>query len=118
MDDVSAMYAAYTNGLMIDTKTFTVGVSTGEGTYLLKIEDLSKFQTWGAEKFGTSVATNPTISEFDAAWQNLKFIYPNGKASELALLNKLQNSGLLLFKGNAGLTSWQAIKKEKSCLIH
>ncbi len=118
MDDVGAMYDAYANGMMIDTKTFTIGVATAEGTYILKIDDLSAFQTWGATNFGTGALSLSTKTSFETSWTFLSGIYGNGKGSELALLSMLESSGLKLFKGDANLTKWQAIRKNLTNIIN
>jgi len=112
--DIWSMAKLYKDGNMVNPKTFTVAVVTASGTqYLLKIDDLSKFNT-----YSTSLASSSSIRILEQALESFPFaIKQTGRTpdqNEKAFIQFLQTSktGLRLFKGNTNFTEWSPKKYE------
>ena len=110
-NDIRALYGWLLNGKINNTATFTMGLVTFYGTsYLLKIDDLAKFQEFGLNH----LADEDDFATFDAELDQFYLLYTNflnpQDGGESALLRMLEDndSGLKLFKGNSNFTDWKA----------
>ncbi|MEP1307276.1 MAG: hypothetical protein ABJK11_16555 [Balneola sp.] len=111
-DDIQSLYTIFDSGGMVNPETFTYGLVTYFGTrYILKIEDISKFQS-----FGQNFLSGDEYTVFKSNFLALRNIYVpyNGEVNggEIAFLKILEqyDTGLKLFKGNSDFTDWQVRK--------
>ncbi len=103
--DLLSFCQMYSNGWMQSPSTFTAGVVTANGTqYLLKIENLTLFQTFSQNLTGTTINK---YKEFYKIMYNIKDTNTNedNEKNLLKYLDQLK-SGLKLFRGNANFTQW------------
>ena len=111
--DIFAMATIYVEDLMVNPKTFTVGVVTANGTqYILMIDDLAKFHT-----FSTSLLANQTADTYEYTYSKIYGITESrsNNANEKAFMQYIEqnNSGLKLFKGNGSFDEWKPKKVDE-----
>lgn len=94
-----------------------MGLTTHFDTsYLLKIDDLDAFLSFGQENFGSE----DDWTDFGSLWGGLRNTYIYNlqmgeiQGGKLAMAEMLDDSGLKIFEGNSNFTSWQAIKINSS----
>ena len=119
MDDVGVIYQTYKDGNIIDVNTFVAGIATQYGTYILKIENISQFSTFGENKLkpaNISTIWDDYISYISTAM--FSWGYNQKEATEYALLKAIEGSGLMLFEGNSNFSNWQAIKKNNNTVVN
>ncbi|MEO1023896.1 MAG: hypothetical protein AAFW89_15230, partial [Bacteroidota bacterium] len=110
-EDLRFLYLINRSGHMRDYKTFTSTVVTAHGTsYSLKITDLSAFISFANTHFSSDAAFTNFEHEYNVQREALFFL-PEAQKAEMALLNMIRDSGLMLFKGNSNFTNWQAIER-------
>lgn len=99
-------------------KTFTLGLVTAKGTqYLLKIDDLAKF-----DAFANRLTINKeSTHDLNTLWQKRYNMNVNNSIAdnELNFIKFLEgeNSGLKLFKGNNTFTEWNAKKIQNGAVV-
>jgi len=106
--DVRAIYQLQQLGKVADISKFTAAVVTASGTtYMMKINDPSKFATFAA----ANLSTDAKFQSFEQYYATKESVYETlGKdkttSYELALLSALTDAGVTLLKGNATFTAW------------
>jgi hypothetical protein len=110
--DINAIYEIYKGGFMNDPSTFSATVVTASGTtYLLKIEDVSKWDAWSKQKFGIPNG----VDSFDVMYNlNMNWQANHDKseieAYEIAFKKVTDGSGLMLFRGDSeNFNAWVPI---------
>jgi hypothetical protein len=105
--DIQQIYNMMALNHIKNTATFTASVVTSSGTtYIIKISDPVKFTA-----FGQANLTPSQFSGFESDYANNQLRYKLlgndiPTSYELALMLELQDSGLVLFKGNSSFTAW------------
>ncbi|WP_295796841.1 hypothetical protein [Mucilaginibacter sp.] len=117
--DVKAIYDLQQLGKVADISKFTAAVVTPTGSYIMKINDPTKFAAFAATNFSTA-----------AKFQNFQYYYLNSQAAnqhvlgkdfvtsyELALLTVLKDSGITLLKGNSTFTTWNTESNTGNAIV-
>lgn len=113
-DDLFSIALLYTTDKMVDTKTFTAGVVTANGTqYIIMIDNLTKFH-----QFASNMVNNSTLDLYSHLYSSVYGINSSNsnEVSEKAFLQYIQqtNSGLKLFKGDSNFSDWQPKKVDEN----
>ncbi|MDQ1090424.1 hypothetical protein [Siphonobacter sp. SORGH_AS_1065] len=108
----------YKKGHMSNPENFYLGVVTPWGSYIVIVDDLTKFQAWVNY---VSPANNTLITEraFEEGYTNEPFNinhHYNGAENEKKLANylKISQSGMKLFKGNDYFNNFSPISTDNN----
>lgn len=103
------MYHVYHIGKMKTPKDFILGLVTSTGNaYIVKITDPVSFKAFGETNFDNDVVSEKFEKKYlDRV--NSYNVYGRQISFELALLEMIEGSGLILFKGNAGFKNWMRV---------
>jgi hypothetical protein len=109
--DIYSLYQLLNNDLLNNPSTFTFSLITGQGTtYLLMIEDVEKFRTYGNDTFGGVTSGADADNELGYIYSAMGIVQGGDAAqNEIGFLHFLRtsNTGLSLFKGSsASFSSW------------
>lgn len=115
--DIRAIYQLYQNGNIADLDTFTISVVTAFGTtYSLKIDSITDFLDFATNNLNNDDNFESFEQDYDDAFDLYTNWYGETEARENALLKTLEDSGLILFKGNSNFNDWQSIKLDSSSM--
>lgn len=103
-DDIANLYKVFVDGKMVNPQKFVLGVVTATTSYVVIIEDVAKFNTFGANYI--NILDDFFYSGYDIHEDNSDA--DNEKNMLLGL--QFMESGLKVFKANSDFTSFSPIK--------
>jgi len=115
--DIRAIYNLFQNNSISNLSSFTSSVVTADDTsYSLKIDSKGDFLNFASANLNTQSDFRSFEIDYNNAFNYYSNWYGETEAREKALLKILEDSGLILFKGNNNFDDWQAIQLDSSSM--